>query len=149
MSLMSLVSCVSDAFYFYCVNWILIWYIFCHRMNHINSMMSLTNMGLTPDPLVCTPFTLFIWVLTSPLVVLVFWGLTFSHQQESIPKVIFFPLMFSYQQESSPKVVNSLKCFGAQIIYSLSKFENKFYIYSHSQTFPSSLQLLYYHQKYY
>ena len=41
-------------------------------------------------------------------------------------------LTFSHQQELIPKVVNSLKCFGAQITYSRSKFENQFYSYSRS-----------------
>ena len=40
-------------------------------------MMSLTNLDLTPNPLVRTIFALFLCVLTSPLVVVVFWGLTF------------------------------------------------------------------------
>ena len=36
--------------------------------------MSMTKLGLTPGPLVCTLFALFFFVLKSPL--LVFWGLT-------------------------------------------------------------------------
>ena len=35
-----------------------------------------------------------------------------------------FRLTFLYQQESSLKVVDCLNCFGAQIPYFLSKFEN-------------------------
>ena len=105
-------------------------------------MTSVMNLGLTMDPLVRNIFALFICVLTSPLVVLVFWGLMFSHQQESSKNVIFFCLMFLYQQDSIPNVVDSLKYFGAKIICSLSKFENQFYSYSHSQTFPCLLQPL-------
>ena len=51
-------------------------------------MMSLTNLDLTPDPLVRTLFTLFLCVLTSLLVLLVFWGLKFLHQQELSPEVV-------------------------------------------------------------
>ena len=66
----------------------------------------MTNLGLTPDPLVRTLLNIFICVLTSMLLVLVFWGLTFLHQQES-----------------SPNVVYSLHSFGAQISNFPSKFE--------------------------
>ena len=65
-------------------------------MNQICSMTSLTNLSLTTDPLVCTLFNIFLYDLTSPL--LVFWGMTFLHQQDL-----------------SPNVVNSLHSFGAQI----------------------------------
>ena len=82
-------------------------------MNQILSMMSLTNLGLTPSPLVCTLSALFICVMKSLL--LVFWGLTFPHQWESSPLLVFFHLAFLYQKESSPKVVNSLQSFNAQI----------------------------------
>ena len=53
-----------------------------------------------------------------------------------------FHLMCLDQQESSPKVVDSLKCFGAQIPYFCSKFENRIYSYSHSQTLHHSPQPL-------
>ena len=105
-------------------------------------MMSLKNFGLTPDPLVRTIFALFIFILTILMVVLVFWYLKFLHQQESSSMVIFLHLTFLYQQESITKVVDSLKCFGAQIPYFLSKFETQFYSYSHSQTVPRLLQPL-------
>ena len=62
------VSCVSDDFPFYCLGLFLIRYIFYHRNNQICSMMSLTNLGLTPDPLVRTVLALFLCVLTSPFV---------------------------------------------------------------------------------
>ena len=76
------------------------------------------------------------------LVVLVFWGLTFSYQQESSSKVIFLHLIFSHQQKSHQKVVDSSKKFGAKIPDLISKFETQFYSYSRSQSFPRSLQLL-------
>ena len=57
--------------------------------NQSRSMMSLTNLGLTPDPLVRTLLAPFLCVSVIPLVVLLCWGLTFSHQQELGPKVIF------------------------------------------------------------
>ena len=78
--------------------------------------MSLRSLGLTPDPLVRNVLRFYL-CLTILLVVLVFWGLMFLHQQESSPRVIFLCLIFSYQQESSPKVVDSLKQFGAKIPY--------------------------------
>ena len=74
-------------------------------------MMSLTNLGLTPDPLVSNLFAIFLCVLT--IMLLVFWVLTFLHRQESIPKV-----------------VESLDSFGDQIPGFPSKFHNKFYSYS-------------------
>ena len=111
--------------------------------------MSLKNLGLIPDPLVRTVLALSLLVLTSLFSVLVFWGLTFSHQHELIPKVVFLRLTCPYQQGLSPKVFESMKCFGAQITYFLSKFENQFYSYSLSQTLPLSLQPLCFHQKYY
>ena len=49
--------------------------------------MSLTVMGLTPDPLVRTLFALFLGILLIALVV--FWGLTFFYQQELSSNVIF------------------------------------------------------------
>ena len=76
-------------------------------------MMILTNLGLTPDPLVHTMFMIFLCVLISDLVVLVLWGLTFLHQQEL-----------------SPKMVDSLHSFGAQIIDFSSNFKNQFNSYS-------------------
>ena len=79
-------------------------------MNHIRLMMSLTNLGLTPDPLVHTILTIFLCIFMSPLLVLVFWGMNCLHQQES-----------------SPKVVNSLHSFGAQITDFPSNFQNQFY----------------------
>ena len=110
MSLTSSVSCASDAVYFYRI---FCFYIYCHQINYILLMMSITKLVLTPDFLVHTIFSLFICVLTSPLLVLVFWGLTFLHQQES-----------------SPKVVDYLHSFSAQISDFPSKFQNKFYSYS-------------------
>ena len=71
--------------------------------------MSLTNLDLTPDPLVRTLFALFLCILTRSLVVLVFWGLKFLHQQELSPKVMFLCLKFPYEQESIQKVVKSSK----------------------------------------
>ena len=65
-----------------------------------------------------------------------------SAPTEAMSKYDILCLAFLYQQESSPKVFNSLKHFGAQIPYLLSKLENLFYSYSHSQTLPRSLQLL-------
>ena len=56
----------------------LLLYICCCCTNQIRLTMSLTNLGLTPDPLVRTLLALFLCVLKSPL--LVFWGLVFSHQ---------------------------------------------------------------------
>ena len=75
----------------------------------IQSMMSLMRLGLTPDTLVRTIFALFILIFTSPL--LVFWSLTFLHQQES-----------------SPNVVNYLHYFGAQISDFTSKFQTSFIV---------------------
>ena len=69
-------------------------------------MMILTMMGLTPDPLVRTIFSIFLCVLAILLVVLVFWGLAFSYQQELNPNGIFLCLSCSYQHELSPKVVD-------------------------------------------
>ena len=69
-------------------------------------MMILTMMGLTPDPLVRTIFAIFLCVLAILLVVLVFWGLAFSYQQELNPNGIFLCLSCSYQHELSPKVVD-------------------------------------------
>ena len=93
MSLMDPISCVFGAFSFYCV---FCFYNFWCRTNQIISIMSLAKFGLTLDPLVRTLLDLFICVLSSPL--LMSWGLTFSHQLES-----------------SPKVVDSLHSFSAQI----------------------------------
>ena len=87
-------------------------------------------------------FCAFICVFAIPLIVLVFWGGAFLHQQESSPKVIFLCLTRLYQQESSPRVSDLSKYFGAQIPYFLSKFEIQFYSYCSSQTFPCSLQPL-------
>ena len=75
-------------------------------------IMSLSNLGLTPDPLVHSIFAPFLCVFMIALLVLVFWGLTIPHQHES-----------------SPKVVDSLHYFGAQIPNFPSKFQNQFYIY--------------------
>ena len=88
-------------------------------------MISLTNLGLTPDPLVHNMFAMFICILMILLVVLVFLCLTFLHQQES-----------------SPKVVKYVKYFCAQIPCFLSKSEIQFYIYIHGQTLPCSPQPL-------
>ena len=71
------VSCTSGDFSFYRVVFFLIRYIFCDRTNQIFPMMSLTNLRLTPDPLVRTLLALSLFFLTSQLVVLVFWGLIF------------------------------------------------------------------------
>ena len=141
-SMTSPVSCASDDFPFYHVFCFLIWCIFCHWTNQNVLMTSLTTMGLNPDPLVCTIFTLFICILTILLVVLVVWGLTSSYQQESSPKVTFLRLTCSYQQETITKVVDSSKCFGSQIPYFISKFETQFYSYSRGQTLHHSLQPL-------
>ena len=73
--------------------------------------MSLENLGMNQDPLVRTIFVIFLIILTS--LSLVFWGLTFSHQQES-----------------SPKVVDSLQYVGAQIPDFASKFQNQCYSYN-------------------
>ena len=105
-------------------------------------MMSLMNLGLTPDPLIHTLFALFIFVFTTTLLVLGFWDLVFLHPQEVSITVIFLRLMCLYQHESSPKVVDSSKCFGAQIPYFISKFETQFYFFSRIQTLPHSLQPL-------
>ena len=99
-------------FPFYCVLCFFIRYSCCHQTDQICSMTSLTNLVLTPDTLVRTLFALFC-VLTSPLVMLVFWGLAFLHQQES-----------------SPKMVDSLNYFGAQSPDSPPKRQNHFYSYS-------------------
>ena len=105
-------------------------------------MISLTNLELTPYPLVCSLFAIFICVLTIPLVVLMFWGLEFLHQQESSPILIFLRLTCLYQHELNTKVVNSLKYFWDQIPYFLSKFETQFYSYSCSHTLTHLLQPL-------
>ena len=94
MILMSPVSCASDDFYFYCV---VCFYIFYHRTNKICSMTSLTNLGLTPDPLVRTIFALFICVLTSMLLVLVFWSL------------LFFTKRSQFQRWLTPFIILALK----------------------------------------
>ena len=82
-------------------------------MNQIQLIMSLPNLGLTPDPPVRTLFAIFICLLTSSMVVLVFWGLKFFHQRES-----------------SPKLVDSLHSFGAQNPDFPSNFQNWFHSYS-------------------
>ena len=107
MSLTIPISCASDAFCFCLFLFFFICYIFCHRTNQISLMMILKNLGLTPDPLVQIILAIFLCVLKIPLVVLVFWGLAFSHHQES-----------------RPKVVDSLNYFGAKIPDSPSKFQN-------------------------
>ena len=116
--------------------------------------MSMTKLGLTPGPLVCTLFAIFLFVLKSPL--LVFWGitpgllvrtifeiffyvlknlflvflyLTFLNQKESIPLLMFFRLMVSHQKESSLKVVASFQYFCSQIEYFPSKFQNQFIVF--------------------
>ena len=68
-------------------------------------------MGLTADPLVCTLFPLFLCVLMISLVVLVYQGLEFLYQQESIPNVIFLRFLCLYQYESNKEVVNLLDLF--------------------------------------
>ena len=68
MSLTNPISYDSDDFSFYRVVCFLIFCIFCHQTNHIFSMMSLANLGLTPDPLVSTIFALFLFVLNILLV---------------------------------------------------------------------------------
>ena len=138
MSRTSSVLCLSDCFPFYsffCC-------IFCYETNQICSMISLKNLGLTPNPLVSTLFELFLCVFTILLVVLLFGGPQFFHKQKSSSQVIFMGLNFSYQQNLSPKVVNSLKCFGVKITSFLSKFETQFYSYSRRQTLLHSLQTL-------
>ena len=128
MSLKIPVSCVSDDFSFYCVVCFLIFYIFCHWTNQIFSMMILKNLILTPYPLVCTIFVVFLCVLVITLVVLVFWVLTFLHQQESSPKVIFLRLALSYQQESSPNLVDSLKCLALKFLILFPNLKNSFIV---------------------
>ena len=129
MSLTSPVSWVSDDFYSYLVVWFLILYICCHWNNQICLMMSLTNLGMTPDPLVCTLFALFLCVLAILLVVLVFWGLAFgSHQQESSPKVIFCVWRVRTNSSQFQRWLTHRKQIGAQIPYFLSKFETQFIV---------------------
>ena len=119
MSLMIPVSYTPDDFYFYRI---FCFYIFCHQTNQIRSMMNMTNLEPTPDPLVRTLLDIFLCILMSPL--LVFWGLIFLHQREF-----------------SPKVVDSLHSFCAQIPNFPSKFQNL--LYGYSLTFHSlSLQPL-------
>ena len=89
MSLTSPVLCSSNDFSLYHVIWFLICYICCHQTNQISSMVSLRMMGLTPDSLVCTLFSIFFCILTIKLVVLVFLGLKFLYQQEFSTNVIF------------------------------------------------------------
>ena len=125
MSLTSPVSCTSYIFSLYCAFW---FYICCRRTNHIRLMMSMTNLGLTLYLLARIIFALFLFALTSPL--LVFWGLTFSHQYESSPRGVFLRLTFSYQWGFSPRVFDSLHYFGAQIPNFTSQFQNHFYNYS-------------------
>ena len=110
MILMSPVSCTFN-FFFFLLHLFLNTY--CHLTNQIRLMMILTNQGLTPDPPVRTLFKIFLCNFTSPLLVLVFWGMTFLHQQEL-----------------SPKVVESLYYFSDQLPDFPSKFQNQFYSFS-------------------
>ena len=84
MNMTSPVSCVSNCFSFYWIVCFLIFCIWCHQMNQIHLMMSMTMMCLTPDPLVCTLFALFLCVLKIPLVVLVVWVLNFCKNRSQV-----------------------------------------------------------------
>ena len=117
MSLMSPVSCVSDAFYLYRVYFFWIYCNFYHSTNHILSMIILTMMGMDPGPLV-RAFSLFalmnpLVVLTIMLVVSVAWGLEFLSRKESSQLVTVFRWSYLHQKESIPKAVDSYKYFGA------------------------------------
>ena len=92
--------------------------------------MSHSNLGVTPDPLIRTLFARFISILVSPLLLLVFWGLTFSHQYKSSLRGVFLRLTLLYQWGFSPRVFDSLHYFGAQIPNFTSQFQNHFYNYS-------------------
>ena len=71
------------------------------------------ELGFDSGPSGTYYFRIFLCVLTSTFLVLVFCDLTFSYGQESIPKV-----------------VAPLHSFGAQIPDFTSKFKNHFYSYS-------------------
>ena len=85
-------------------------------------MTILTNLCLTPGPLISNIFAVLLYVLESPL--LVFWGLTlrsgtyffviFLYVIKSM-FMVFWGLTFSHQQESSAKVVKSFQYLRAQI----------------------------------
>ena len=95
MILTSLVSCVSDTFYFYHIYCFWVFCYCCYLTNKIHSMMSLTMMGITPGPLVRAlfPFSLKIplvvlmtqlVVLKTPLVVFVAWVLDFFSDRNQV-----------------------------------------------------------------
>ena len=83
MILTSPVSCAYDSSSYYCA---CSFYICCHLTKQIRSMMSMTNLVLTSDPLVRTIFALFVYILTSPLLVLVFWGLFFCIHRSRVQR---------------------------------------------------------------
>ena len=107
-------------------------------------MMIMKMMDMTLGSLVCAFLHC---VLTIMLVMLVAWGLTVLYQQELISNVTFSWLLCSYEYDSISKVVNSSKCFGAQIPDFPSRFQNKFFSYSHGLTLSHSFLLLSLHQK--
>ena len=96
-------------------------------------MMSLTVMVLTPDPLVCTLFAIFLCILMTRLVVFLILGLLFSHQQDLSQNMIFFSLTCPYQLELDHRNILVLK------FLFISKFETQFYSCIRSMNFPHSL----------
>ena len=98
-SLTSPVLCASDDLSFYR----LVFLIYLMSLDESDSLNDESEkLGLTLYPLVHTIFVLFLCVLMSPLLVLVFWGMTFLHQQESSPKVVDFLHYFGAQIPNFP-----------------------------------------------
>ena len=96
-------------------------------------MMSMMNLGLTPDTLVHTLFTIFLCVLNITL--LLFWCMIFFHQYEWSPKLLFLLLMFFYQQESIRKVLTPCILLALKFPIFFPKFQISFivivWLYTH------------------
>ena len=103
-------------------------------------------MGMTPGPLVRAPFHFFLRFNDS------------VGRVSGLGSGVFVPTIVEskcgilclscfYQKESNTKVVDSLKYFGAQIPYSLSKFGTQFCTYSHDLNLTYSFLLMLIHQK--
>ena len=127
--MMSLTIPVSFGFYTSYFYRAFYFYTCCRQTKQICSTMSLTKLGMSLGLLLSTILEISISVLKSLL--LVFWVLSFLHQQGS-----------------SSNVFDSLHSFGAQTPDFPSKFQNQFYSYSLT-LISQHIQPLYFLQKHY
>ena len=125
MSLMSPVSCISDTSYFYRVVSFLVCYILCLQTNQICSMTILMNLGMTPDPKVRT---LFFCVMTSLLVVLVFWGLAFFTNRSWFQRQYFCVWRFRTNRSWVQKLFTHQNVFAINFLILFPNFKTSFIV---------------------